>query len=208
MGINLLRTIRRGAVALTAMAAIGLAGAAQAEMLDVEKDELKFGFIKLTDMAPLAVAYEKGYFEDEGLFVTLEPQANWKVLLDRVITGELDGAHMLAGQPLAATIGFGTEAHIITPFSMDLNGNGEVTREEIAEYRAKMREQRTGSRADRFERADTDKNGSVSAAEARAAAEAQLSKLDSNGDGELSRKEMRKGFKHGKRQAGPWADDQ
>ncbi|MCE2510135.1 MAG: ABC transporter substrate-binding protein [Alphaproteobacteria bacterium] len=89
-----------------------------------EKDELKFGFIKLTDMAPLAIAYEKGFFEDEGLYVTLEPQANWKVLLDRVITGELDGAHMLAGQPLAATIGYGTKAHIITPFSMDLNGNG------------------------------------------------------------------------------------
>ena len=75
-----------------------------------EKDELKFGFIKLTDMAPLAIAKEKGFFEDEGLYVTLEPQANWKVLLDRVITGELDGAHMLAGQPLAATIGFGTKA--------------------------------------------------------------------------------------------------
>ncbi|MEM7249881.1 MAG: CmpA/NrtA family ABC transporter substrate-binding protein [Pseudomonadota bacterium] len=102
-----------------------------AEMLDVEKDELKFGFIKLTDMAPLAIAYEKGYFEDEGLFVTLEPQANWKVLLDRVITGELDGAHMLAGQPLAATIGFGTKAHIVTPFSMDLNGNGITVSNEI-----------------------------------------------------------------------------
>ena len=49
------------------------------------------------------IAYEKGFFEDEGLYVTLEPQANWKVILDRVITGELDGAHMLAGQPLAAT---------------------------------------------------------------------------------------------------------
>ncbi|MCB1512183.1 MAG: ABC transporter substrate-binding protein, partial [Hyphomicrobiaceae bacterium] len=97
---------------------------ASAAPLAVEKDELKFGFIKLTDMAPLAVAKELGYFEDEGLFVTLEAQANWKVLLDRVITGELDGAHMLAGQPLAATIGFGTKAHIVTPFSMDLNGNG------------------------------------------------------------------------------------
>ena len=31
---------------------------------ELEKDELKFGFIKLTDMAPLAVAYEKGFFED------------------------------------------------------------------------------------------------------------------------------------------------
>ena len=103
----------------------------RAEILDLEKDELKFGFIKLTDMAPLAIASELGYFEDEGLFVTLEPQANWKVLLDRVITGELDGAHMLAGQPLAATIGFGTKAHIVTPFSMDLNGNGITVSNEI-----------------------------------------------------------------------------
>ena len=100
-----------------------VASAAHAGMLPVEKDELTLGFIKLTDMAPLAVAAEMGFFEDEGLYVTLEPQANWKVLLDGVISGELDGAHMLAGQPLAATIGYGTGAHIVTPFSMDLNGN-------------------------------------------------------------------------------------
>ena len=110
-----------------------LASPALAEMLDVEVDELTFGFIKLTDMAPLAIAYEKGFFEDEGLFVTLEPQANWKVLLDRVIDGELQGAHMLAGQPLAATIGYGTEAHVVTPFSMDLNGNGITVSNEIWE---------------------------------------------------------------------------
>ena len=125
--------IKKNAMALgvTTTLAITAFSSAQAEMLDVEKDELKFGFIKLTDMAPLAIAYEKGYFEDEGLFVTLEPQANWKVLLDRVITGELDGAHMLAGQPLAATIGFGTKAHIVTPFSMDLNGNAITVSNEI-----------------------------------------------------------------------------
>jgi nitrate/nitrite transport system substrate-binding protein len=92
--------------------------------IKAEKETLKFGFIKLTDMAPIAIAKELGFFEDEGLNVATEPQANWKVLLDRVITGELDGAHMLAGQPLGATIGFGTKAHVITPFSMDLNGNG------------------------------------------------------------------------------------
>ena len=105
-------------------AAISLSPVALAGVGEPEKEDLKFGFIKLTDMAPLAIAYEKGYFEDEGLYVTLEAQANWKVLLDRVIDGELDGAHMLAGQPLGATIGFGTQAHIITAFSMDLNGNG------------------------------------------------------------------------------------
>ena len=121
------------AIATMALASATMLTPVLADMLDVEKDELKFGFIKLTDMAPLAVAYEKGYFEDEGLFVTLEPQANWKVLLDRVITGELDGAHMLAGQPLAATIGFGTKAHIVTPFSMDLNGNGITVSNEVWE---------------------------------------------------------------------------
>jgi nitrate/nitrite transport system substrate-binding protein len=98
-----------------------------------EKEDLKFGFIKLTDMAPLAIAYEKGYFEDEGLYVTLEAQANWKVLLDGVIDGKLDGAHMLAGQPLGATIGFGTQDHIITAFSMDLNGNGITVSNDIWE---------------------------------------------------------------------------
>lgn len=120
------------AITLAAMTALFAAGA-RADMLEVEKDELKFGFIKLTDMAPLAIAKEKGFFEEEGLFVTLEPQANWKVLLDRVITGELDGAHMLAGQPLAATIGYGTKAHVITPFSMDLNGNGITVSNEVWE---------------------------------------------------------------------------
>ena len=94
------------------------------QLLDVEKDTLKFGFIKLTDCAPIVIAKEKGFFEEEGLQVDVEAQPNWKTLLDRVINGELDGSHMLSGQPIAATIGFGTKAHIITAFTMDLNGNG------------------------------------------------------------------------------------
>jgi ABC-type nitrate/sulfonate/bicarbonate transport system substrate-binding protein len=56
----------------------------------LEKPNLKLGFIKLTDIAPLVIAKEKGFFADEGLNVTLEPQANWKVLLDGVTGGELD----------------------------------------------------------------------------------------------------------------------
>ena len=126
--------LKRGALALAITATAGLFSlGAAAQTGEPEKEELKFGFIKLTDMAPLAIAYEKGYFEDEGLYVSLEAQANWKVLLDGVIDGQLDGAHMLAGQPLAATIGFGTKAHIVTPFSMDLNGNGITVSNEVWE---------------------------------------------------------------------------
>ena len=119
------RSLKKGLKTLSAVAAIiALSFASSAEAVEkLEKENLKLGFIKLTDMAPLAVAYEKGYFEDEGLSVQLEAQANWKVLLDRVINGELDGAHMLATLPFGTAIGYGTKADIISAFSMTLNGD-------------------------------------------------------------------------------------
>lgn len=90
----------------------------------IEKSNLKLGFIKLTDIAPLVVAKEKGFFAEEGLNVTLEPQANWKVLLDGVVSGQLDASHMLAGQILASGAGIGAKTKLITPFSLDMNGKG------------------------------------------------------------------------------------
>jgi len=101
------------------------------ELLLVEKDVLKLGFIKLTDCAPLVIAKEKGFFADEGLSVDLEAQGNWKELLNRVINGDLDGAHMLAGQPIGATVGFGTEADVVTAYSLDYNGNGITVSNEL-----------------------------------------------------------------------------
>lgn len=44
---------------------------------------------------------------------------------------------MLAGQPIAATMGFGTKAEVITPFSMDLNGNDITISNSIWEYMKK-----------------------------------------------------------------------
>lgn len=122
---KILTTLSLGAVAM------GLSAPLHAELLDLEKDELKFGFIKLTDCAPIVIAKEKGYFEDEGLQVDVTAQPNWKQLLDNVINGELDGAHMLSGQPIAATIGFGTKAHIVTAYTLDLNGNGITVSNDI-----------------------------------------------------------------------------
>ncbi len=126
-------TIKLAATALATAVAIALLGAsnADAKPLKLEKEQVKLGFIKLTDMVPLAIAYEKGYFEDEGLYVTLEAQSNWKVVLDRVISGELDGSHMLMGQPLGATIGIGTKADMYTLYSMAINGKGITISNEI-----------------------------------------------------------------------------
>lgn len=118
--------------ALAALTALTAAGQST-EMLDLEEDELKFGFIKLTDCAPLVIAKEKGFFDDEGLLVEVVAQSNWKTLLDNVISGDLDGAHMLSGQPIAATLGIGTKAPIITAFTMDLNGNAITVSNQIWE---------------------------------------------------------------------------
>lgn len=109
---------RRLAAACLALAALWSGGTLAATP---EQQELKIGFIKLTDCAPLVVAYEKGYFEDEGLYVTLEAQANWKVVLDRVVDGSLDASHMLPGQPLAAAAGFGPPADLVGVAVMGVN---------------------------------------------------------------------------------------
>ncbi len=115
--------IKKVAAAVSA-ATVVLASSSANAVGDPEKWELKFGFIKLTDMVPLAIAYEKGYFEDEGLYVTLEAQANWKVLFDRVVSGELDGAHMLAAMPAGAATGVITKSEVISPFTLSYNGAG------------------------------------------------------------------------------------
>lgn len=115
---------KSSAVSTEMPAGTALEPAAASAALELEKTALKLGFIKLTDCAPLVIAKEKGFFEDEGIQAEVVAQPNWKTLLDNVINGELDGAHMLSGQPIAATIGIGTKAPIVTAYTMDLNGNG------------------------------------------------------------------------------------
>lgn len=109
---------------------IGVTQPAQAGKM-LEKDELTLGFIKLTDCAALVIAKEKGFFEEEGLYVTLQAQANWKVLMDRVIDGQLDGSHMLAPAPMGHTDGLLTKAHIVVPYIMSVNGAGISVSNEV-----------------------------------------------------------------------------
>lgn len=116
----------------TALAATALLGfSAPLQAAELEKESIKLGFIKLTDMAPLAVAFDKGFFDEEGLSVQLEAQANWKVLFDRVVSGELDGAHMLATLPFGGAVGYGTKADIVSAFTMTLNGDAITVSNEV-----------------------------------------------------------------------------
>ncbi len=90
-----------------------------------EKPNVSFGIIPLTDCAVIVVAHEKGYFKKYGLNSTVSKEASWANIRDKVALGVLDGAHMLAPMPIAATLGIGAvRKATVTAYSMDLNGNG------------------------------------------------------------------------------------
>lgn len=124
---SVLRTgaVLAGTAALVSAArAVAPAGAWAAGTDGLEKPKLTLGFIPLTDCAPLVVAAEKGFFARQGLEVTLSKEASWANIRDKVTIGALDGAHMLAGMPIASSLGVGAiRTPMITAFSMDLNGN-------------------------------------------------------------------------------------
>jgi len=92
----------------------------------LEKVNLDIGFIPLTDAAPLIVAKEKGFFANHGLEeVTLFREPSWKEIAKGVGTGRLDAAQMLAGMPIALTLGAGDKRPLpmVSAITLSRNGN-------------------------------------------------------------------------------------
>lgn len=89
-----------------------------------EKASLSLGFIPLTDCAPLVIAKEKGFFSAEGLAVNLSRESSWANIRDKVAAGVLDGGHMLAPMPIAASLNLdGLNTPMLTALSLGLGGN-------------------------------------------------------------------------------------
>ncbi len=103
---------------------LGLSLATTYSMAKLEKTDLKIGFIALTDCAPIVIAKEKGFFKKYGLNVHVAKEGGgWPGIQQKVISGEYDFSHALAGMPIAATIGINGNAHLQALLSLDFNGN-------------------------------------------------------------------------------------
>lgn len=90
-----------------------------------ELPKVDIGFIPLIDCAPFVIAKEKGFFDLQSVNVTLHKEASWASIRDKVAYNLLDGAHMLATMPIAATLGVGAiKAPMQTSFTVSQNGNG------------------------------------------------------------------------------------
>ncbi len=100
----------------------------------LEKVNLELGFIPLTDCAPLVIAKEKGFFQKHGLDeVSLSREPSWKAIADGVVSGRLDAAQMVAGLPLALTLGVGGQAPVpvVTSLVLSRNGNAITLRKSL-----------------------------------------------------------------------------
>ena len=88
--------------------------------------KIKLGFISLTDCAPLVVAKELGLFAKYGVDVELEKEASWAVVRDKILNGEIDGAHCLFSMPFSVYTGIGGKAGQEMKVAMVLNNNGQA----------------------------------------------------------------------------------
>ncbi|HWX18910.1 MAG TPA: CmpA/NrtA family ABC transporter substrate-binding protein [Candidatus Binatia bacterium] len=85
---------------------------------------LRLGFVPLTDCAPLIMARELGLFRKFGIQVVLSRELGWATIRDKIIYGELDAAHAVAGMPFAATLGLGSiKCDCLTGLVLNLHGN-------------------------------------------------------------------------------------
>ena len=95
--------------------------------------ELTIGFLPLVDACLPILAREHGFAEDEGLSLRLVKDMSWATVLDRLLYGHSDAAHMVAPLAIATTLGRGRPAQPLSvPVVLGLNGNAITMRPELA----------------------------------------------------------------------------
>lgn len=89
-------------------------------------DPIKLGFIPLTDCSPIVMAKELGLFKKYGVEVVVTKETSWANVRDKILTGELDGAHCLYTMPFSVYTGVGGKAGSEMKIAMMLNVNGQA----------------------------------------------------------------------------------
>lgn len=107
------------------MLPLSLAGSAWAAGSDApEKKEVKIGFIPLTDCASVVMAAVKGYDKQFGIKIIPSKEASWAAVRDKLISGELDAAHVLYGLVYGVQLGVGGPQKDMAVL-MTINNNGQ-----------------------------------------------------------------------------------
>ncbi len=90
-----------------------------------EKKEVKIGFIPLTDCASVVMASVLGIDKKYGVTIVPSKEASWAGVRDKLVTGELDFAHVLYGLLYGVHLGVGGAKKDMAVL-MTLNNNGQA----------------------------------------------------------------------------------
>ncbi len=90
-----------------------------------EKEEVKIGFIPLTDCASVVMASVLGFDKKYGIKIVPSKEASWAGVRDKLTNGELDAAHVLYGLIYGVQMGIGGQKKDMAVL-MNLNNNGQA----------------------------------------------------------------------------------
>ncbi|HSI52187.1 MAG TPA: CmpA/NrtA family ABC transporter substrate-binding protein [Ideonella sp.] len=122
---------RRQVLQAASAAAIGAAagslpgGAWAAGSDKPEKEEVRIGFIPLTDCASIVMASVLGFDKKYGVKIIPSKEASWAGVRDKLVNGELDMAHVLYGLVYGVHLGK-TGPKKDMAVLMTLNNNGQA----------------------------------------------------------------------------------
>lgn len=94
-------------------------------MKNIEKKELKIGFVPITCATPIIAGHSLGFYDKYGLKVDIIKTAGWAVARDKCMNGEYDASHLLAPMPAAMSMGLGSASQdwrMVT----NVNTNGQA----------------------------------------------------------------------------------
>lgn len=99
-----------------------------------EKEEVKIGFIPLTDCASVVMASVLGLDKKHGVKITPSKEANWATIRDKLINGENDFSHILYGELVGLQVGIGgPKADVASLMTLNRNGQGITLSKKLAD---------------------------------------------------------------------------
>ena len=92
---------------------------------NLEKTDLRIGFIPITCATPIIMSEPLGFYKKYGFNAKVVKMPSWGAVRDSAIAGELDAYHMLAPMPIAMTLGLGSTSFGVKLASIE-NINGQA----------------------------------------------------------------------------------
>ena len=119
------RTFVQAAGTATLYSSLGHHGVWAAGSDKPEKEEVRIGFIPLTDCASVVMASVLGFDKKYGVKIVPTKESSWPGVRDKLVNGELDFAHVLYGLMYGVHLGVGGPKKDMAVL-MTLNQNGQA----------------------------------------------------------------------------------